>query len=206
MGGLHAAMSTEPAPDVVAPPVVFLDRELAVVFASRSARQCRALWAQDAAAAESGSFPPLRLPAEVFRACMRLAAAPPAQAGGPRAGQVVTVSSPLTGLTAIVEVCSSCAGGDAPIGFLVHFFPQAASTVGEAGEVGKPLGSLSPSEEQVARRVAMGRSNRAVARELGKSERTVECQLSAIYRKLGVANRVQLCRALLAAGNSSRTA
>jgi DNA-binding CsgD family transcriptional regulator len=193
MSGLNAAMSAEPAPDAVAPPAVFLDRDLAVVFASRAARQCRALWAHDATAGGSASLPPLRPPPEVLRACMRLGAAPAAPAGAPLAGQVVTVGCSLAGLTAIVEVCSSAGAGGHPVGFLVHFFPAAAPA---AGDGGKPLGSLSPSEEQVARLVAMGRSNRAVARELGKSERTVECQLSAIYRKLGVANRVQLCRAL----------
>jgi DNA-binding CsgD family transcriptional regulator len=198
MSGLNAATSFEPAADAVAPLAVFLDRDLAVVFANRAARECRALWAHAAAAAAPNSLPSLRLPPEVLRACVRLGATPTPPAGGLQAGQVVTVSCPLAGLTAVVEACSSCGEGGDPAGFLVHFSAEVGPRAGETGG-GKSLISLSPSEEQVARLVAMGRSNRAVARELGKSERTVECQLSAIYRKLGVANRVQLCRALLAA-------
>jgi DNA-binding CsgD family transcriptional regulator len=57
-------------------------------------------------------------------------------------------------------------------------------------------GLLSPAERIVAERAAAGRSNREIAAELVVSVRTVESQLSAVYRKLGIATRSQLAPAL----------
>jgi DNA-binding CsgD family transcriptional regulator len=51
---------------------------------------------------------------------------------------------------------------------------------------------LTPSERRVAELAAAGRSNREIAAELFLSVRTVESQLSAAYRKLGVRSRTQL--------------
>jgi DNA-binding CsgD family transcriptional regulator len=64
-----------------------------------------------------------------------------------------------------------------------------------------PLG-LTPTEEQVARLVADGKTNREVAAELFLSRRTVEDNLSRIYRKLGVRSRAELARSLASAGRS----
>jgi DNA-binding CsgD family transcriptional regulator len=55
---------------------------------------------------------------------------------------------------------------------------------------------LTPSERRVAELAAAGRSNRELAAELFLSVRTVESQLSAAYRKLGVRSRNQLAAAL----------
>src|SRR5207253_8218641 len=57
-------------------------------------------------------------------------------------------------------------------------------------------GGLSPTERIVAERAAAGRSNREIAAELVVSIRTVESQLSAVYRKLGIGTRGQLAAAL----------
>jgi len=65
-----------------------------------------------------------------------------------------------------------------------------------------PLG-LTPTEEQVARLVAGGKTNREVAAELFVSVRTVEDNLSRIYRKLGVRSRAGLARSFVS-GNGSR--
>ena len=51
---------------------------------------------------------------------------------------------------------------------------------------------LTSTEEQVAELVATGRSNREVANELVVSVRTVESNLTRIYRKLGVRSRAEL--------------
>lgn len=51
-------------------------------------------------------------------------------------------------------------------------------------------------ERRVALLVARGKRNQEVAAELRKSLRTVEFQLNAIYRKLGLSGRTQLARAL----------
>jgi DNA-binding CsgD family transcriptional regulator len=64
-----------------------------------------------------------------------------------------------------------------------------------------PMGdSLSTSERRVAERAVSGLSNREIAAELMVSIRTVESQLSAVFRKLGVRSRGQLAAALRAHG------
>jgi len=48
---------------------------------------------------------------------------------------------------------------------------------------------LNPREMEVLRMVARGESNKEVARDLGLSERTVQCHLLNVYGKLGVSSR-----------------
>ena len=55
---------------------------------------------------------------------------------------------------------------------------------------------LTATEDLVARLAAQGRTNRAIAGELFLSPKTVEANLSRIYRKLGVTNRAQLGAAM----------
>jgi len=54
------------------------------------------------------------------------------------------------------------------------------------------LCSLTAREYEVARLVHQSANNKVIARALNISERTVKAHLSAIFRKLGVANRVRL--------------
>ena len=61
-----------------------------------------------------------------------------------------------------------------------------------AGAAGCDLSGLSEREAQVARAVALGKSNKEVAEQLFISERTVKAHLGAIFDKLGVRDRVQL--------------
>jgi DNA-binding NarL/FixJ family response regulator len=58
------------------------------------------------------------------------------------------------------------------------------------------LASLSNAQRAVLVALADGRANKQIARDLGVTEATVKAHLTAIFRKLGVANRAQ---ALLAA-------
>jgi DNA-binding CsgD family transcriptional regulator len=51
---------------------------------------------------------------------------------------------------------------------------------------------LTPTELQVARLAAAGRTNREVAQALFLSPKTVEANLSRIYRKLGIRSRAEL--------------
>jgi ATP/maltotriose-dependent transcriptional regulator MalT len=53
-------------------------------------------------------------------------------------------------------------------------------------------GELSPTEREIVRLVAAGHSNKHVARDLHVSVRTVEWNLSKVYRKLNVSSRAQL--------------
>lgn len=61
---------------------------------------------------------------------------------------------------------------------------------------GPPTGwhSLTEAELRVARLVALGMSNRAVAAELFLSRHTVDSHLRHIFRKLEVNSRVQVAR------------
>jgi DNA-binding CsgD family transcriptional regulator len=91
----------------------------------------------------------------------------------------------------------------------------ARATLGEAAELFEELGApvwaqrarresgriggrvpyeheLSATEEQIAELVRLGRSNKQVAGELHLSVKTVEWNLSKVYRKLGIHSRTQL--------------
>ena len=51
---------------------------------------------------------------------------------------------------------------------------------------------LTPRERQIVRVLAAGATNREIAGQLGLREQTVKNQLSVIYGKLGVRNRLEL--------------
>lgn len=77
---------------------------------------------------------------------------------------------------------------------------------GELGRIGgrraAPSGALSATESAVARLVASGRTNNEVAETLHLSARTVEWNLSKLYRKLGVRSRTELAMAIEGVGAS----
>jgi DNA-binding CsgD family transcriptional regulator len=55
---------------------------------------------------------------------------------------------------------------------------------------------LTPTEQRIAAEAAAGRSNREIAATLFVSERTVESNLTRVYRKIGVRSRTELARRL----------
>jgi DNA-binding NarL/FixJ family response regulator len=57
-----------------------------------------------------------------------------------------------------------------------------------------PDPGLSPREAEILKRVAAGRSNREIAKELWLSEHTVKYHLTNVYRKLGVSGRTDAAR------------
>ncbi|MDR5866005.1 helix-turn-helix domain-containing protein [Halomonas koreensis] len=67
---------------------------------------------------------------------------------------------------------------------------------GEASLDDDLLAPLTDRERAVARAVVEGNPNKAVARQLGITERTVKAHLGAVFRKLGVRDRMQLMRKL----------
>jgi DNA-binding CsgD family transcriptional regulator len=71
----------------------------------------------------------------------------------------------------------------------------AERTQTELGRIGgrsAARGTLSATEQQIAELVAAGRTNQEVAEALSLSPRTVQWNLSKIYRKLGVRSRTEL--------------
>jgi DNA-binding CsgD family transcriptional regulator len=76
---------------------------------------------------------------------------------------------------------------------------QAARELGRIGGRRAPAGDrLSETESRIAELVAAGRTNAETARELRLSPRTVEWNLSRIYRKLSVRSRSELAATLAA--------
>ena len=73
---------------------------------------------------------------------------------------------------------------------------------GKAG--GTPIESLTEREQQVARLVVDRKTNPDIAAELFLSQKTVETHLRNIFRKLGVASRVELARAVERADRASQ--
>jgi DNA-binding CsgD family transcriptional regulator len=76
-------------------------------------------------------------------------------------------------------------------------------TSDELSRIGGPAGSrweLSPTELRVAELVASGRTNREVAAALVVSPKTVEWNLSKVYRKLGVRSRSELASSWASGG------
>jgi DNA-binding CsgD family transcriptional regulator len=73
--------------------------------------------------------------------------------------------------------------------------PWTARVVAERERLGGrrvEAGELTPTEQRIAELVAAGRTNAEVASELAISLRTVESNLTRVYRKLGVRSRTEL--------------
>lgn len=73
---------------------------------------------------------------------------------------------------------------------------QESGVVAESAQALATLQCLSPSERKVAMLVAEGLRNDIIAERLCRSRKTIESQISSIFRKLNVANRTQLARLL----------
>jgi DNA-binding NarL/FixJ family response regulator len=69
-----------------------------------------------------------------------------------------------------------------------------------AGDGGSRGPSLTARERDVLTEIARGRSNREIARALSLSEKTVKTHVSAIFTKLGVADRTQAALHAVRAG------
>ncbi len=75
----------------------------------------------------------------------------------------------------------------------------------KAARAPTPSDGLSRREKEVATLVAGGSTNAEVAGSLFISERTVESHLASIFNKLGVDNRMQLARWVIANEAASAT-
>lgn len=72
---------------------------------------------------------------------------------------------------------------------------RAAAELARDASVGRRTGGLTPSEHRVAELACSGMTNREIAAALFVSPKTVEVNLSRIYRKLKIRSRVELHRA-----------
>jgi DNA-binding NarL/FixJ family response regulator len=100
-----------------------------------------------------------------------------------------------------VDAIRRIAEGDAVFsprlaGFVLDAFADPAQGSGQ-GTAPTPsfdpeLDQLTPRERQVLRLIARGYAYKEIARELGISAKTVESHVSAVLRKLQLANRYQL--------------
>ena len=83
------------------------------------------------------------------------------------------------------------AGEPAWPAFLAELRGFLGATAAESLEGTASEASLTPAERDVLRGVAQGLDNAAIARQLGKSEKTVRNQVSSIFDKLGVRTRAE---------------
>ncbi len=182
-------------------PVLFLDAQLKPIYASREGYAVCAEWNfGQRSARRLNPRRSYQLPAAIADACQALIAAG-RNHDKPEASRKVRVPHPTdTRLVAQVAV-------DLPLNspwtrpvYRVLFFLD--RSIDDVVLSAKPsalalLQRLTANERRVALLVTEGCNNREIGQRLGKSHRTVECQLTEIYRKLEVDNRVQLTRILV---------
>jgi len=121
-----------------------------------------------------------------------------------RAG-VRGVCSPALSRDALVKVVESVLAGELWIrrSLVPKLIDSVASEPADAGTgtTGR-FAILTPREVEITRLIAQGESNKHIARYLAITERTVKNHLTAIFRKIGVVDRVKL--AVLAARRTER--
>jgi two-component system nitrate/nitrite response regulator NarL len=87
-------------------------------------------------------------------------------------------------------------------GKLVTAFQSAAAPSAPAPSKPDPLAQLSAREQQVLQQIALGASNKEIARTLSIAETTVKIHVQHILRKLDLTSRVQA--AVFATGGAAR--
>lgn len=75
-------------------------------------------------------------------------------------------------------------------------FPKVADLPAEVTAMREKLNSLSSAQKRVAAALVRGDLNKQIAADLDVTEATVKAHLTAIFRKLGVSNRLQTILAL----------
>ena len=70
-------------------------------------------------------------------------------------------------------------------------FPSALRNQPDVTELRARIDALSPAQKSVLVALVDGRSNKAIAYDLGITEATVKAHLTVVFRKLGVTNRAQ---------------
>ena len=79
---------------------------------------------------------------------------------------------------------------------------KAAAELARVGGAATPEGELTPTERRVAQLVFDGKTNREVADALFVSVKTVEANITRIFRKMGITSRAQLIHAMATASSA----
>lgn len=176
---------------------MIVDENLGCLYASQEARRLVSRWAPAAWGASSK-----RLPSTIERALRpHLQTVHAGDMGEMQPSGTVTVEHPsIAGLRLRIEASASLRLAPHRMHFILTLAclsqggESDPETVADASVL-PLLQCLSPSERKVALLVAQGMRNDAIARKLFRSRKTVESQISSIFRKLNVENRAQLARA-----------
>jgi DNA-binding CsgD family transcriptional regulator len=175
--------------------VLFLDSQLRLIYASREGYARCAEWNFGEKSAR-GLSPrrSFKLPAEIAAACRELAAKSGARRDSPRERRLPHAQYPS--LVAQIAVDLPHASHWARPVYRILFHVERGAEGGPKSASLALLQRLTANERRVALLAIQGLQNRDIAARLSKSPRTVESQLTEIYRKLGAKNRVQLARKL----------
>jgi DNA-binding CsgD family transcriptional regulator len=176
-------------------PVIFLDSHFRLIYASHEGYAACAEWNFGRTSARSlNARRSFKLPEAIAECCRQFGA----DLSGARKRRLQHPAN--KNLVAQIVVDLPHASPWARPVYRVLFLVE--SSIDDVALSAKPdalalLQRLTANERRVALLVTEGCNNRVIAERLGKSPRTVECQLTEIYRKLAVKNRVQLTRILV---------
>lgn len=181
-------------------PVLFFDSRMRLLYATQEALEMSLVWNYGPEVARTRhprkSF---QVPEKIVEVCTRLIAADQSDFGHKATEEVRVPHPDNPSLVARVRADYPAQKGWLQPTITVTYCTE-QNLDGARLPVRKPaldlLQRLSANERRVALLACEGCSNQVIAEKLGKSARTVECQLTGIFRKLQVANRVQLARQL----------
>ena len=98
----------------------------------------------------------------------------------------------LSGGTSVALRCEPIRDGSSTVGVLMHLERENPARRPKLG-----LGSLTDTERAIADLVAEGLTNRQIAEHVFASRHTVDFHLRSIFRKVGVASRIDLARQIV---------
>lgn len=177
-------------------PVLFLDSHFRLIYASRDGYAACAEWNYGEKSARSlNARRAFVLPPQIVEACRSLTATVDQTSETARTVRIPHPTNPNLVAQIVLDVHHASRWAR-PVYRVVFHLEGAGVAAGASPAKMQLLQRLTPNERRVALLVTEGYHNGDIAQRLGKSPRTVECQLTEIYRKLGVKNRVQLTRTL----------
>ena len=178
---------------------VFVDAGLVPSYMSQEARRICRRWSNDG---DGDDRLPQAIEAPLREWMAGLSRDPAGPAGaGPERKAVFTVEHERrAGQRLRLEISPAMRTSSGQVNYLLILAPDGGEG-NASGDEGFPralplLKLLTPSERKVAALVAAGLRNDMIAQRLCRSRKTIESQISSIFRKLNIANRTQLARML----------